>query len=43
MLSRIESDPAEISVIHANMTDPPEGESDDVGISKSNDKKPAKF
>ena len=37
MLSRIESDHAEISVIHANMADPPEGNDNDVGILKSND------
>ena len=43
MLSRIESDHAEISVIHANMADPPEGNDGDVGILKSNDIKPSKF
>ena len=43
MLSRIESDHAEISVIHANMADPPEGNDGDVGVLKSNDIKPSEF
>ena len=43
MLSRIESDHAEISVIHANLADPPEGNDGDVGVLKSNDIKLSEF